>query len=316
MHSRSSTPWSAGVGALVFALCAGMSIFGCGAPPKAKVPTVQVDTASLDVPSLLRSYGKTRSPAFVPPEASLDALEQARKEAEGPSRIKALRDLAVAHLWAAEAAIESKDKREHYRIAERSAEKALAGNGDPASAADAEFVLVWCAWRRAIKRADSAAELFLRRRADAAELVTIVRFIRGEIALEARRWSDASSHYRYLLGQLDHSLYALALYRTAETRMGANKEAEAKEMFTDARDLGCKPSASSETLLVSAFAAAQTNTGVRRDAAGKMRPASCAFPEDAKSGTKAGGGADAAGSSARRGAGPATATGSAAPSAK
>lgn len=253
---------------------------GCGASQASSAPTVTIDTSSLDVPEMFRTYGKDRSDVFTAPAASFDELEQTRKETRGADRVKALRDLAVAYLWAAEDASDPKEKRTFYRKAERSAENAIAGNGDPEDAAEAEFVLVWSAWRRATPRADRNAEIFAKRRSEAGELVLLSYLIRGEVALEGRRFSEARAHYRYLLGLLDHPLYAFALYRTADARRAANENDEASQIYRDVRELGCRLDASPETLLVAAFAAARTEADVRRDAAGKIRPSTCKLPED------------------------------------
>lgn len=47
--------------------------------------------------------------------------------------------------------------------------------------------------------------------------------MRGELAIAEEDWDSTASAYRYVLGHLEHPLYAYALYRTAETqeRLGA-----------------------------------------------------------------------------------------------
>lgn len=244
----------------------------CGGP---QATAARAD--AIDPPALLLEVGASTTELLRAPEQSIEALDAARGEARGPDRRRALRDLARAHLVAAEGA-EDREARRHRRSAERFAENAAQGSRDSAFNAEMAFVQIWLAWRGGAASASGRAERFTTRFAEATSLAPIVWMIRGEIAFESQRWDEAATAFRFVLGQLGHPLYAYALYRTAACLAQQGREEDSRQALREVAQLGCDGGAPASTMQVALRAATELGAGARTDPEGVTRPASC--PEE------------------------------------
>jgi len=160
------------------------------------------------------------------------------RAARGDGRTQAMRKLALGHMWAAEAGGSPRDVRRHRHDADEQARDVVERSDDRAVQAEMSFVQIWDAWRGERPNASRLAERFVARHSDAGELVPVVWIIRGEIALEAEQYQEAEAAYRFLLGELEHPFYPLALYRTAACYRGMHRADDAKQALREVDQIG------------------------------------------------------------------------------
>lgn len=228
----------------------------------------------LEPTAFLLEVGATRTPMLQEPPGSIEELEAARDGARGAQRREALLDLARAHMLAAGAS-DDRAARRHRSAAERFASAASNGSRDDEVLARSDFVELWLAYRVGDRSAAARAERFTRRRARSGELALLGWIIRGELAFSAEQWRDAADAYRYVLGHLDHPLYAYALYRTAQSHEREGSADDARQALGEVAMLGCARDAADATRRVALQAARDLGQGTRSDASGVERPASC-----------------------------------------
>ncbi len=213
------------------------------------------------------------------PERSIDELEAARGEASGTERRTIVRDLVVAHVFAAEDADE-REARRLRRRAERMADAAVRGSRDAQLNADIAFLKLWMSWRAGAGNAATRAERFTDRHRESGDLLLIAWMIRGELAIEAERWDDSLAAFRFALGSLEHPLYAYALYRSAHSYRALERADDATQALSEVEQLGCAPGASPLVVRLATAAASERGSGLRQDTDGVIRPASCPSPEE------------------------------------
>ena len=188
-------------------------------------------------------YGAERTSTLKPPERSIEELEQAARDNRGAERRQAMRDVAYAHLFAADEATEAREARRHRRQASRFANMASRGSSDDWLKAETDFVEVWSAWQADRPGAGNVAERFTRRHRTSGDLLMLAWIIRGEVAFEDEEWDEASEAFRYLLGSLDHPLYGYALYRTAKIHEARGNTEEHRQALREVVQLGCRDDA-------------------------------------------------------------------------
>ena len=213
------------------------------------------------------------------PERSIDELEAARSEASGTDRRTIVRDLVVAHVFAAEDA-DAREARRIRRRAERMADAAVRGSRDAQLNAEIAFLKLWMSWRAEAGNAATRAERFTDRHRDSGDLLLLAWMIRGELAIEAERWDDSLEAFRFALGSLEHPLYAYALYRSAHSYRALERADDATQALSEVEQLGCARGASPLVLRLATAAASERGSGLREDTDGVIRPASCPSPED------------------------------------
>lgn len=230
---------------------------------------------SLDPAAFLLEAGALGAEVLRPPGESVDALEAARATAHGADRRRVLRDLARAHLLAAESST-GRDQRRHRAEAMRDADAATSGSHDDALVAEMAFVDVWLMWRGDSPGAATRSERFTDRYATAGELTLLAWMIRGQIAEAAGHWDEAATAYRTGLGHLGHPLYAYALYRTAYVWRSQGRTDEAHQALDEVVALGCPADAAEPTVRVSLAAAHDLGEHDHVGTDGVARPARCA----------------------------------------
>ena len=216
-----------------------MLVLGCGGAP---VVYGRVPSTELDPVAILQTHAENNTGFFAEPEQTLDQLQDARRAARGNERREVILRMAVANLYLAAAAEhddEVRAARRHRRDALREAQSAARGSRDAQLLAKAAFVELWNAWQGQRSNAERLAERFTTRHRESGPLLYLAWLIRGEIAIEDGQWADAERSYRYLLGHLDHPLYAFALLRTAHTLQERDRREEAREMMRQVVDIGC-----------------------------------------------------------------------------
>lgn len=263
---------------ITLALCVLTLLTACGgAPVEVEEPTT-VHAPASDSAAFLLEVGATLTDLFVRPTESLEELETARRAARGVERRQRERDLARAHLFAAEET-EGRESRRHLREASELARSAATSSRDETLAAEMDFVQLWAAWRAGQAAATGRAQRFVSRHETSRDLVLMAWIIRGEVAFADEHWDDAIEAYRAVLGRLGHALYAFALYRTARAQFQDGRTEESHQALEEVRDLGCPSDASAPTLHVALAATHALSGATRTDADGRERPATC--PEEA-----------------------------------
>ena len=220
-----------------------------------------------------------RTDLVVAPVRSLEVLEEARGTARGDERRELLIELARAHLVAAGTS-STREERRHRDAAERFARAAAQGSRDAEVKARAAFVELWLAFRANHRSAMGRATRFARQHAQSGELALLAWVVRGELAFAAEAWDEARTSYRYVLGDLDHPLYAYALWRTARSHAGAGDTDGARSTTTEVVRLACQPT-SEPTRRVAFAAARELGIDLREDADGVVRPEICEAPAEA-----------------------------------
>jgi tetratricopeptide (TPR) repeat protein len=172
---------------------------------------------------------------------------------------------------------ESTDRaeRRHRSQAERYASAAAAGTRETEILAASAFIELWLAYRAGDRNATARAERFTTRFSQSGELALLAWVMRGELAFAAEAWDEALNAYRYVLGQLEHPLYAYALYRTAETEQRAGRQEEAQHTFDEVIRLGCDERANEATQQMALRAARERGIGIRSSQSGVNRPENC-----------------------------------------
>ena len=238
------------------------------------------DPDGLEVGAFLLWSGQERASTLTPPEANVETLERATRGKRGPELRRAERDVALALLFAAETIEDEREARRMEQSARRHARAALRGNRDPYLDAEMAFVELWFAWRGGQRSADQMASRFVERHANAGELVIFAWVIQAEVAFERERYDEALRCYRYLIGMIEHPLFPLGLYRTANILGAMERDEEEREALEEARALGCSASLSPEAERIAGYAAAELGTRLRSDDAGRSRPTSCPRSEE------------------------------------
>lgn len=251
---------------------------GAAAPAQVEEPESAPTAPASDSAAFLLDVGGTLTDLLARPSEPIEALDAARRGSRGADRRQRERDLARAHLYAAEETT-GRDSRRHLREAAELAHDAAAATRVSTLIAELDFIQLWCAWRAGQDAAEGRAERFVTRHDEAGDLTLLAWVVRGEIAFEHQRWDDAIEAYRAVLGHLEHPLYAFALYRTARARFQDGREEDAHHLFEDVQALGCPSNASATTLHVALEATHALSGATRTDAEGRERPASC--PEEA-----------------------------------
>lgn len=260
-----------GVGCLAFVLSA------CGAAAvRAVEEPSTVQAPATDSAAFLLEVGGSLADVLLPPEQSLDDLEAARRAARGVERLRAARDLARAHLFAAETS-EGRERTAHYREMNELTTTTTRVR-DEVLSSDLDFLALWAAWRGGQRNAEARAQRFIDHHATSPDLVLIAWIIRGEVAFADQRWDDALEGFRAVLGRLGHPLYAFALYRSARVWHEQGHEDESRQALTEVRDLGCVADVSPATLHIALAAMHALGETTVVDASGRERPASCAAP--------------------------------------
>ena len=239
----------------------------------------RVPTTELDPVAILLTHAENNTDFLAEPEQTLEQLEEERRSVRGNERRAVMLRIAVAHLYAAAAAElddEVRTARHHRRDAQRQAQNAARGTRDDQLKAKSAFVQLWNAWQGQRGNAARLAERFTTRHRESGPLLYLAWIIRGEIALEDGDWGDAERSYRYVLGQLEHPLYAFALLRTAHTLQERERGEEARDMITQVVHIGCHSELSSELELTVEAAANELQVRLHEG-----RPVDC---EDAAAG--------------------------------
>lgn len=229
-------------------------LLGCGGSGGPRLETAPRASGELEPAAFLLEYGAERTSTLRAPERDIETLEETVRATRGAERIAALRDLAVAHLLAAEEA-EEREATRHRRTALRHAESAARWTREDWVKTEMAFVEVWSAWRAGRPNASGVAERFVRRHAaSGGDLVYLAWIIKGEAAFEREDWEDAADAYRFVLGSLEHPLYAYALYRTAKAQEHQGRAEDAQQALREVVMLGCSAEAAPETRRVAAQA--------------------------------------------------------------
>jgi hypothetical protein len=257
----------------------GLLLVACGAAstPDAEEPTTLHAPAS-DSAAFLLEVGGNLTDLLTRPTESIEELEAARRAARGAERRQRDRDLARAHLFAAEDT-EGRESRGHLREASESARTAAQSSRDETLNAEMDFLQLWSAWRAGQAAATGRAQRFVSRHESSRDLVLMAWIIRGEVAFADEEWDDAIEAYRAVLGRLGHPLYAFALYRTARAQFQDGHVEESHQALEEVRDLGCPSDASAPTIHVALAATHALSGATRTGPDGRERPASC--PEEA-----------------------------------
>ncbi len=251
---------------------AAVALLGCGATTGTNAstgPSVTIEPASF-----LMEVGAESTFVLHRPERSVEELEAARASASGSERRQIIRELVVASLFEIEGT-EGRRVRRMRRNLERLTDNAVRGSRDSTLIAEMDFVKLWLAWRGSSGNAAARAERFTDRHTQAGELLLFAWMIRGEIAFSGEHFEDAVAAYRFALGQLEHPLYAYALFRTAHAYARLGRTEDAAQALLEVEQLGCARGASPFRVRLAAAAASERNSGVERDDDGVMRPSSC-----------------------------------------
>lgn len=228
-----------------------------------------------NVPTFLIRYAEGTTQLFADLSGDVDTLKKSLRKLSKKERRAAYRRLAALYLARAEEREERKDAKRDWRNAKRAANKSLKGARDSQSRSEAIFVHMWCAWRLGAPDAKRRAETFTEAHRESGDLHNMAWIIRGEIDLRGKRFEAARKNYRFMFGQLDHPLYALALLRTADAHEAQENIEEADAALEEVLMLACDASAKPESLEISRVAAGQLEIKLREDAQGVLRPTTC-----------------------------------------
>lgn len=252
-------------GALLLTACGGGQL-------QVQVP----DEVRVEPAIFLTEIGTEAAPnVFAYPTRSLDELDDARRAARGADRVRAMRDLAVALVYATIES-EGRESRRFRQRAERMIDAAARGNRDDQLRAELDFLRLWLAYRSGSNpRAARLAERFGNRHRAAGVLTTIAYMVAGEAAFAEEDYDDAIEAYRFALGQLGSPLYAFALYRTAHAHGADGEREEGLSALREVERLGCAHDALGPVVRLANAAASELETGLRRDPDDVVRPASC-----------------------------------------
>jgi len=231
------------------------------------------------VPGFLLDLGRERTSLFGLPVDDIDALEKRLRDTPGgKARQDTMRLLVFAHLREADAAADERARRRHGHRAVLLAQSLAKVTRDANVSAEMAFAEVWLAWRAGKRNAGGLASRFVRFHRDNHELLYLVWAMRGEVALEAKRYREAEKTFRYLLGVPEHPLYAYALFRSADCYQGMKKNDEADQALQEVVHLGCREDVSPLVMRVVRQAMQRLGIAMRNDIDGKSRPAICPQP--------------------------------------
>lgn len=232
-----------------------VTALGCARqPPPASAANVSSD---VDVPMLLLEVAAERTPALARPEESVDALKDAVKAARGSDRMDALRKLARAQTWAAEEATDEADAKKLRKAAVRTVRDARGRTRSQAILAELRFLDLWSAWRAERSGADELAAHYVEEQEEAGELEVYAWAIKGELALAREDFPQAAEAFRYLLVQIEHPLYAYALWRTSACYRGMGRDDDATQALTEATQIGERTGAHAAAKEIAAVARAE-----------------------------------------------------------
>lgn len=256
-------------------VCCALLAIGCGAAQSTGGASYRPEPLEAHV--FLRGYGQANVSTFDEVRDSETVLPLMR-EARGAERKALQRELALAYLSEAEAETDERAQRRLWRKTQQAAERAAVRVRDAWVRAELAFVQLWSSWRVGARNALRKSERFTSRHLAGGDLLLMAWAIRGELALAAEAWEEARTSFRYLLGHIEHPLYAYALYRDGEALRGLDRRDEAIANFEQVRDMGCDPDAPRAVLRIAALASRQARTDVHLDGSGDPRPDSCAPP--------------------------------------
>lgn len=154
-------------------------------------------------------------PSWERPTQEIGVLESDARQAHGEAKTWANQQLALACLWASESAPSPRVAKMQRRCAVQAARAAARGALAPRPAAMMGLVELWGLWRGGDRAVERVADRFVERHAAERTLLGVSWVLRGEMELERERWEQAARAYRFVVAELDHPLYAVALYRTA-----------------------------------------------------------------------------------------------------
>lgn len=182
-------------------------------------------------------------PSWARPDAEIGELETTARESRGEAREFANRQLALACLWASESAPSPRVATMHRRCALKAA-RDVARHAPPRLAAQMDIVDLWVLTRGGDRAARRAAERYPGHHAAERDMLAIAWLVRGELELGAGRFEEAARAYRFVVGEMDHPLYAVALYRTAQCYRGLGRDDDAAQALREVAALGRQPGAS------------------------------------------------------------------------
>ena len=206
-------------------------------------PPRSAAAASIDVPALLLEVGAARTPSLRRPTESAEALADAARAGRGAERVEALRKLALVELFLAEDATDDRDAKRHRKAALRTVRDARGRTRDRAIRAELAFVDLWSAWRAGRGGAEDLATRFVDEEHEAGELTLFAWILKGEMALAREDFPQAAEAYRFVLAQLEHPLYAFALWRTAACYRGMGRDEDARQALREAEQIGSRDGA-------------------------------------------------------------------------
>ena len=214
-----------------------IALAACGGSQGTRL-TSGAGRAQLELPEYLLEMAGTSSGWLARPSSGSEALQKQARGLRGDERRRAFAQLAVAHLWEAENELDERRAKRHRRDANEAVQNATNRSRDDSLIQAMAFVSLVVAWRNDSRNSDAAAERFVDRHRTAGDLHLLGWIVRGEIAFGARRWNQAATAYRYLLGEMEHPLYAFALYRTAHCYRGQGRTEDARQALREVAGLG------------------------------------------------------------------------------
>lgn len=245
----------------------------CGAAPP---PPAKIKSEPLQPGPYLYAFAAETTALMKPEETAPSELEaQLKVAATGGEKRELMRKLALRAAGEAETAADEKAAKKLRGDSDRWARKAMKAEKDAYLLSDMEFLLLWNAWRGQRAGVAAQAERFTTNHADITELATIAWAIRGEASLEDKQWDAAAQAYRFMFGNLDHPLYAFALYRTAASMEGAGRKEDATQALTEAAAMGCAEGVAQRVLDVSLAAAGELGLTGKRGKDNRLRPSTC-----------------------------------------
>lgn len=239
-----------------------LALGGCGGSQGTRL-TARGGGAGIEVPEYLLEMAGASSGWLARPESGSEALQTRARGLRGDERRRAFAQLAVAHLWEAENELDERRAKRHRRDANEAAQNATNRTRDDSLVQAMAFVSLVVAWRNDSRNSDVAAERFVERHRTAGDLHLLGWIVRGEIAFDARRWDQAATAYRYLLGEMEHPLYAFALYRTAHVYREQGRAEDSRQALTEVDALGNGTNVRPEVLRVADSARRELGLGPR-----------------------------------------------------
>lgn len=194
-------------------------------------------------------------PTWARPDTEIGTLKETAQTARGEERAWANRQLAMACLWASEDAPSDRVATMHRRCALKAAREVSRARGTPPRlAAQMDLVDLWVLTRAQDRAARRLADRYPDRHAAERELLGVAWLVRGELELAAERFEEAARAYRFVVAELDHPLYAVALYRTAQCYRQLGRAADADQALREVAALGRATGATAQVRRVAAAA--------------------------------------------------------------